>query len=66
MVRGVARENASPLDITGSAIEKPWIGVVETLAIGGGCQLLLVMDYVLAQSSAYLSLASASNRSRRD
>jgi hypothetical protein len=25
-------------------------------AIGGGCQLLLAMDYVLAQSSAYLSL----------
>jgi (3,5-dihydroxyphenyl)acetyl-CoA 1,2-dioxygenase len=56
MVRGVAREDASPLDIAGSTIEKPWIGVVETFAIGGGCQLLLAMDYVLAQSSAYLSL----------
>lgn len=56
MIRGVAREDASPLDIAGSTIEKPWIGVVENFAIGGGCQLLLVMDFVLAQSSAYLSL----------
>ena len=56
MVRGVAREDASPLDIAGSTIEKPWIGVVETFAIGGGCQNMLAMDFVLAQSSAYLSL----------
>ena len=56
MFRGVAREDASPIDITGSTVEKPWVGVVETFAIGGGCQHLLAMDYVLAQSSAYLSL----------
>ena len=56
MIRGLAREDASPLDIAGSTVEKPWIGVVETFAIGGGCQLLLAMDFVLAQSSAYLSL----------
>src|SRR5215471_17592011 len=56
MVRGLAREDASPLDIAGSTIEKPWIGVVETFAIGGGCQNVLVMDFVLSQSGAYLSL----------
>jgi (3,5-dihydroxyphenyl)acetyl-CoA 1,2-dioxygenase len=56
MIRGLAREDASPLDIAGSTIEKPWIGVVETFAIGGGCQNVLVMDFVLAQSGAYLSL----------
>jgi thioesterase DpgC len=56
MVRGVAREDASPIDIAGSTVEKPWVGVVETFAIGGGCQHLLAMDYVLAESSAYLSL----------
>ena len=56
MVRGVARADASPLDVAGFTIEKPWIGVVETFAIGGGCQHMLAMDYVLAQSSAYLSL----------
>ncbi len=36
--------------------EIPWIAVVEGFAIGGGCQLLLVMDYVLAESGAYLNL----------
>src|SRR4029077_15078763 len=38
MVRGVAQKNAPPIDVAGSTIEKPWIGVVETFAIGGGCQ----------------------------
>ncbi len=37
-------------------IEKPWIAVVDGFAIGGGCQLLLVMDYVLAESGAFLNL----------
>ncbi|HIB18439.1 MAG TPA: enoyl-CoA hydratase/isomerase family protein [Alphaproteobacteria bacterium] len=37
-------------------VEKPWIAAVETFAIGGGCQYLLVMDYTLAEKSAYLTL----------
>lgn len=37
-------------------LEKPWVAVVDGFAIGGGCQLLLVMDYVLAESGAYFSL----------
>ncbi|MDQ6773328.1 MAG: enoyl-CoA hydratase/isomerase family protein [Candidatus Dormibacteraeota bacterium] len=36
--------------------EKPWIAAVETHAIGGGCQLLLVFDRVLAERDAYLTL----------
>ena len=36
--------------------EIPWIAVVEGFAIGGGCQLLLVMDYVLAETGSYLNL----------
>lgn len=36
--------------------EKPWVAVVDTFAIGGGCQLLLVMDYVIAESGAYFNL----------
>lgn len=36
--------------------EKPWIGAVESHAIGGGCQLLLVMDRVLAERGALLNL----------
>jgi len=36
--------------------EKPWIAAVESFAIGGGCQLLLVVDRVLAEQGAYFSL----------
>jgi (3,5-dihydroxyphenyl)acetyl-CoA 1,2-dioxygenase len=54
--RGLAREDISPDEINGDTIEKPWIAAVDGFAIGGGCQLLLAMDYVLAASDAYLSL----------
>ena len=37
-------------------IEKPWIAVVDGFAIGGLCQILLTMDYVLAASDAFISL----------
>lgn len=37
-------------------LEKPWIGVVEAFAIGGGAQLLLVMDQVLAEEGAFFNL----------
>jgi thioesterase DpgC len=36
--------------------EKPWIAAVETYAIGGACQLLHVMDHVLAERGARLFL----------
>ncbi|MCZ6559221.1 MAG: enoyl-CoA hydratase/isomerase family protein [SAR324 cluster bacterium] len=36
--------------------EKPWMAVVDTFAIGGGCQLLLVVDYVIAEAGAYFNL----------
>ena len=54
--RGVARPDVAPGDLTGSTTEKPWIAVVDSFAIGGGCQHLLVMDYVLAEAGAYLTL----------
>jgi thioesterase DpgC len=37
-------------------LEKPWVAVVDTFAIGGGCQLLLVMDYVIAEAGSYYNL----------
>ncbi len=37
-------------------VEKPWVAAVDTFAIGGGCQLLLVMDYVIAESGSYFNL----------
>jgi thioesterase DpgC len=41
------------------AVAKPWIAAVDTFAIGGGMQLLLVMDRVLAEENAYFSLPAA-------
>ncbi|HEX3970878.1 MAG TPA: enoyl-CoA hydratase/isomerase family protein [Stellaceae bacterium] len=54
--RGLAREDISPDEINGDTIEKPWIARLDGFAIGGGCQLLLAMDYVLAASDAYMTL----------
>jgi len=54
--RGLARPDAVPDDVTGTTLEKPWIAVVEGFAIGGHCQYLLVMDYVLAAQGAFMSL----------
>lgn len=39
--------------------EKPWVAAVDGFAIGGGTQLLLVFDHVLAASDAYFSLPAA-------
>jgi thioesterase DpgC len=38
---------------------KPWVAVVDSFAIGGGAQLLLVFDHVIAAADAYLSLPAA-------
>jgi thioesterase DpgC len=54
--RGVARPGALPDDVHGAAHEKPWIAAVEGFAIGGHCQILLTMDYVLAASDAFMTL----------
>jgi thioesterase DpgC len=55
--RGLAFPDDDPPDeLGGKSIEKPWIAAVETFAIGGHCQALLVMDYVLAERSAFLTL----------
>ena len=36
--------------------EKPWVAAVETFAIGGACQWLLVMDRVIAETGSYFNL----------
>src|SRR5271157_1732963 len=46
----------APDDVAGGSIEKPWVAVIEGFAIGGGCQILLVVDYVLAADDAYMTL----------
>jgi (3,5-dihydroxyphenyl)acetyl-CoA 1,2-dioxygenase len=55
-LRGIATPNLLPDDVNGAGVEKPWIAAVEGFAIGGHCQILLTMDYVLATDDAFLSL----------
>ena len=40
----------------GASIEKPFLAMVESWAIGGACQWLLVMDAVVAERGSYFSL----------
>jgi thioesterase DpgC len=54
--RGLAMVDVSPDEVHGQTIEKPWISAVQKFAIGGGCQYLLVMDYNIAASDAYMTL----------
>jgi (3,5-dihydroxyphenyl)acetyl-CoA 1,2-dioxygenase len=56
LLRGVARPESMPDDVHGHGIEKPWIAAVDGFAIGGHCQILLTMDYVLAASDAFMTL----------
>jgi thioesterase DpgC len=56
LLRGVARPDSVPDDVHGRGIEKPWIAALDGFAIGGHCQLLLTMDYVLAASDAFMTL----------
>jgi thioesterase DpgC len=56
MFRGLALGDTSPDEIAGGTHEKPWVAGVDAFAIGGGCQYLLAMDYVVAGSDAYMTL----------
>jgi thioesterase DpgC len=56
ILRGLAMGGASPDEVYGGTREKPWIAGLDAFAIGGGCQYLLVMDYVVAGSDAYMTL----------
>ena len=38
----------SPDEVYGGTREKPWVAQLDVFAIGGGCQYLLAMDYVVA------------------
>ena len=52
-------DDAPPDEFGGQTVEKPWIAAVEAFAIGGHCQILLAVDYVLAEKTAYLTLPGA-------
>jgi len=51
--RGLALPDMHPEQ---DCIEKPWVAAVERFAIGGHCQILLTMDYVIAAEDAYMTL----------
>ena len=46
----------APLEEPERTLEKLWIAAVDKFAIGGGCQLLLVVDYVIAEAGSYFNL----------
>ena len=56
MYRGHGVTSELPVALAADACEKPWVAAVESFAIGGACQWLLVMDRVIAQQGAYFNL----------
>jgi thioesterase DpgC len=60
IMRGLRPEQAAPHDI-GPFLEwqKPWLAVVDSFAIGGGAQLLLAFDRVIATPDSFISLPAA-------
>jgi thioesterase DpgC len=63
MVRGLNLDRRAAGSSKGAADEKklgkPWIAAVDSFAIGGGAQLLLVCDRVIAAADSYFSLPAA-------
>jgi thioesterase DpgC len=61
--RGLVLENQATCTSDRRAVKytlgKPWIAAVDTFAIGGGAQLLLVFDRVIAGADSYFSLPAA-------
>ena len=56
MYRGHGVTSDLPVKLGDGAREKPWVAAVESFAIGGACQWLLVMDRVVAQHGSYFNL----------
>ncbi|SRR5712691_1826869 len=57
LVRGIIVEDGPRWQ--SATVAKPWVAAVDGFAIGGGMQLLLVFDHVLAAADAYFSLPAA-------
>jgi thioesterase DpgC len=53
LYRGLAKPDVAP---EVDSVEKLWIGAIEGFAIGGHCQTVLTLDYVLAMRDAYMTL----------
>ncbi|GAB2685846.1 enoyl-CoA hydratase/isomerase family protein [Nocardia thraciensis] len=59
IMRGLVTEHDAGTSTATGPLEKPWIGAVDAFAIGGGMQLLLAMDRVIAEEGAFFSLPAA-------
>jgi thioesterase DpgC len=63
LVRGILVDSETrcepSADWDTTAVQKPWAAAVDGFAIGGGMQVLLVIDHVLAAADAYFSLPAA-------
>jgi len=57
LVRGVLVEDGPRWQ--SPTVAKPWVAAVDGFAIGGGMQLLLAFDHVIAARDTYLSLPAA-------
>ncbi|MEY9894347.1 thioesterase DpgC [Catenulispora sp. MAP5-51] len=57
ILRGVLIDD--PAQWRSRTVERPWVAAVDGFAIGGGTQLLLLFDHVLAAADSYFSLPAA-------
>ncbi|MFC6086890.1 (3,5-dihydroxyphenyl)acetyl-CoA 1,2-dioxygenase DpgC [Sphaerisporangium aureirubrum] len=57
LMRGVLTEH--PGQWRSRYTDKPWVAAVDAFAIGGGAQMLLVFDHVVAAADSYISLPAA-------
>jgi thioesterase DpgC len=60
IMRGLRPEQAALTDMGPFLdLQKPWLAVVDAFAIGGGAQLLLAFDRVIATPDSFISLPAA-------
>lgn len=59
ILRGIRVDGGDGGDGLCRTLEKPWIAAVDTFAIGGGAQLLLVFDHVIGSADSFFSLPAA-------
>ena len=53
--RGLAGQELRPEGVE-EGVEKPFVGAVDGFAIGGHCQVLLILDRVIAERGSYFNL----------
>lgn len=59
LLHGLMPDGEEPTAWPPVAPAKPWVAAVDSFAIGGGAQLLLVVDHVIGAADSYFSLPAA-------